>query len=107
MTLTTSHPRVHHDPSYIPPRMTLRLSALALAALALTPAAAPARTADQRALWATVNVCDTLRYPNQIGIRGSMPGADNPKLWMYMRFRVQFYDASKQKWRFSTAGDSG
>src|SRR4051812_8817042 len=100
MTLTTSHRRMHHDPSYIPPRMTLRITAAALAALALIPATAGARSPDQRALWATVNVCDTLRHPNVIGIRGSMPGADNHRETMWMRFRVQYYAAAADRWRF-------
>src|SRR5436190_17983632 len=94
MTLTTSGPLVHHNPSYIPPRMTLRSTLAALACLALVPATAGARTADQRALWATVNVCDTLRHPDVIGIRGSMPGVDNHRETMWMRFRVQYYDAA-------------
>ena len=54
-------------------------------------AVAGARTSDERALWATVNVCDTIAHPNVIGIRGSMPGADNTREQMYMRFRVQFF----------------
>ena len=80
--------------------MTLRMTAAALAALALLPAASGARSSDQRALWATVNVCDTLRHPDTIGIRGSMPGRDDTRQTMWMRFRVQFYDAAADKWRF-------
>ena len=88
--------------------MRMRIPIVALVALALLPAASGARTADQRALWATVNVCDTLRYPNRIGIRGSMPGADNTRETMWMRFRVQFYDAGAAKWKFvKQNGDSG
>jgi hypothetical protein len=88
--------------------MPARTIVAALASLALMPAAAAARTSDQRALWATVNVCDTLRHPDQIGIRGSMPGADNTREQMYMRFRLQYYSASADRWRFVRKnGDSG
>jgi hypothetical protein len=99
---------MHHDPSYIAPRMTLRTTAFALAVLALVPATTGARTADQRALWATVNVCDTLRHPNVIGVRGSMPGADDHRETLWMRFRVQFYAAASDRWKFVRQnGDSG
>ena len=58
-------------------------------------------------LWATVNICDTLRYPNQMGVRASMPG-DGSRKRMWMRFRAQFFNASKNKW-FNVKGnaDSG
>ncbi|MDX6664031.1 MAG: hypothetical protein QOG68_237 [Solirubrobacteraceae bacterium] len=80
---------------------------LAVAALAV-PSAAPGRSADARALWATVNVCDTITNPNTIGIRGSMPGADNHNEQMFMRFRVQYFDVQAQKWHnVRKNGDSG
>src|SRR4051812_33364482 len=108
MTLTTSHARVHHIASYIHQRMTLRMTAAALIGLALLPAASGARTTDQRALWATVNVCDTLRHPDTIGIRGSMPGSDDARQTMWMRFRVQYYDAAADNWRYiKKNADSG
>ncbi len=42
------------------------------------PTAVQVRTAlaaarHSRYLWATVNICDTARHPNMIGIRGQMP----------------------------------
>jgi hypothetical protein len=94
-------------------------SALAIISLAL--AAAPATAdADRRATapWATVNVCDTLTRPNQMGIRGSMPGMKR-KSRMYMRFRVQFQDTegvwhtlrsgrlSDSRWRRIATGRRG
>jgi len=88
--------------------MPVRTTVTALVLLALLPAAAGARTADQRALWATVNVCDTLRHPNVIGVRGSMPGADNHSETLWMRFRVQYYAAAADRWKFVREnGDSG
>jgi hypothetical protein len=72
--------------------LVLLLLAGATAAL---PSAANAQSAP--AVWATVNVCDTMEHPNQIGVRGSMNGLPRNSR-MYMRFRVQFQD-SKQVWR--------
>jgi hypothetical protein len=58
----------------------------ALAALCLAPAAAPAQSPD---LWATVNVCDTKKHANQMGVRARMPGTGERER-MYMRFTAQF-----------------
>ena len=65
----------------------MRIAVVAAAILALlAPSAASARDA---APWATVNVCDSAKRPDAIGIRASMPGV--PKgARMAMRFRVQF-----------------
>ena len=74
---------------------------VALLALVLTPAAA----ARDAALWATVNVCDTAKQPDAIGIRASMPGA--PKgARLTMRFRVQ-YRAADGDWTDVADADSG
>jgi len=66
------------------------------------------RVASPPGLWATVNVCDTPAYPNTIGIRGSMPGAEDRRQSMWMRFEVQYYDEAAGRW-FAVAegGDSG
>ena len=46
-----------------------------IALVAALLAAAPAQAGQVPVKpWATVNVCDTTDHPNQIGIRGSMPG---------------------------------
>jgi hypothetical protein len=71
------------------------------------PASAEARRPAPE-VWSTVNVCDTLTRPNQMGIRGSMTGLPR-KSRMYMRFRVQFQDTSED-WRTLKSGrlsDSG
>ena len=74
-----------------------------LIALALAP---PASSAPAPEPWATVNVCDTETRPNQIGIRGSMPGLGR-KLRLLMRFRVQYQD-SEGRWQLARTGaDSG
>ncbi len=83
--------------------------ALVLAAVAAPVGAAGAqRTADDsRHLWATVNVCDTERWPDTIGIRGSMPGSGDAES-MWMRFRVQFLSAADGRWHnVPEGGDSG
>jgi hypothetical protein len=79
----------------------LFLSAAAIAPTSNALAAKPDR------LWATVNICDTLRFPNQMGVRASMPG-NGTRERMYMRFRAQFFNATKNKW-FNVKGnaDSG
>jgi hypothetical protein len=82
-----------------------------LVALVLVLAASPAaggKGLQSRHLWATVNVCDTISHPDTIGIRGSMPGAANPKEQMFMRFRVEYFRVADQKWHnLRKGGDSG
>jgi hypothetical protein len=73
--------------------------------LLLALLAAPAR-ADDVDLWATVNVCDTAAHPDQIGIRGSMPGGSR-RTRLLMRFRVQYRDLSDGRWRSVRDADSG
>jgi hypothetical protein len=87
----------------------------AAGAVLLTAALAPAavagalRTADDsRRLWATVNVCDSERWPDTIGIRGSMAGFGDDRETMWMRFQVQFSSPDDGKWHNVPAGgDSG
>jgi hypothetical protein len=71
--------------------------------------AADAPTVDQSPyLWATINICDTAKHPDTIGIRASMPGSGKTKERMYMRFQVQYYLASQKKWAPTDATvDSG
>jgi hypothetical protein len=52
--------------------------------------AALARAARSPDLWATVNICDTPRYPDTIGIRGQMPGLGFAAR-LYMRVRVEYW----------------
>src|ERR687889_2094900 len=68
-----------------------------LAAL-LTAAAAPGS-------WATVNVCDTAKHPDAIGIRASMPGTSRHAR-LAMRFRVQ-YRTGSGAWADVAGADSG
>jgi hypothetical protein len=48
-------------------------------------------------LWATVNVCDTERSPDSMGIRASMPG-NGKRQQMYMRFSAQWYSGQEERW---------
>ena len=74
-----------------------------LVVLALFPASAGAR--KDAAPWATVNVCDTSKQPDAVGIRASMPGT--PKgARLSMRFRVQ-YRTSDGGWKDVEDADSG
>ena len=67
------------------------LAAVLLAALAVNPSQAAKPQA-----WATVNICDTPKHPNQMGVRASMAG-NGTRQRMYMRFRAQFFN-SKGEW---------
>jgi hypothetical protein len=74
----------------------------ALLVLALAPASAAAK---EPLAWATVNVCDTAKQPDAIGIRASMAGT--PKgARLSMRFRVQYRNAEGQ-WETVEDADSG
>ena len=77
---------------------------VALLALALVPASAAAGKRDSP-VWATVNVCDTAKQPEAVGIRASMPGT--PKgARLSMRFRVQ-YRTGDGGWKDVARADSG
>ena len=70
----------------------------------------PRRTdlSESEDLWATINVCDTLKHPNTIGIRGSMPGLGHKPSRLQMRFQVQYKARSDGRWHFADDNaDSG
>jgi hypothetical protein len=90
------------------PRLVLAALLGLAAAPAVVPATSGAKPLRSRHLWATVNVCDTIRHPDTIGVRASMPGSPHPREQMYMRFRVQYFRGSDQLWHNITkGGDSG
>jgi hypothetical protein len=78
----------------------MRLAAALIAGALVAPAAAQASPN----LWATVNVCDTSKHPNEIGVRASMPGAPRGAA-RRMRFRIQYRDGDR--WHYVTGADSG
>jgi hypothetical protein len=92
----------------VPLRAALTAAVVALAA-AVPARAANAPTVDRSPyLWATINICDTAKHPDTIGIRASMPGSGKTTERMYMRFQVQYYLASKKRWAPTDATvDSG
>jgi hypothetical protein len=57
-------------------------------------------------LWATVDVCNTAAHPDTIGIRGAMPGDDDPHQRLYMRFVVEYRSASGHWHYFHHGGQS-
>ena len=77
---------------------------LALGCALGAPAAASAHSAKADRQWATVNVCDTTKHPNEVGIRASMPGTPRGAR-RTMRFRVQWRDGDR--WRYVAGADSG
>jgi hypothetical protein len=99
---------------------SLALLASAVTIVALLPAPAPAASSTTRAkraidthslyrsrlLWATIDVCDPSDQPNTVGIRGSMPGDGHARDKMYMRFRLQYLNATTKQWADLTNGSS-
>jgi len=51
---------------------------------------------DSHELWATIDVCSPANQPDTVGVRGSMPGDGHAADKMYMSFRLQYMNASKQ-----------
>jgi hypothetical protein len=82
--------------------MPLRLALALSLSLSLFVLAAPAQ-ASTKHLWSTVNVCNTQKSPNTIGIRARMPG-DGTRRRMWMRFRTQFYSDKDFAWKYVTSG---
>jgi hypothetical protein len=56
-----------------------------------------AASADPAEAWATVNICDTEKSPNGLGVRASMPGSGRDQL-MFMRFSAQYWSPSRSEW---------
>ena len=82
----------------------VRVLVVALALMVLLPGVAAAK--EPAAVWATVNVCDTAKQPDAIGLRASMPGT--PKgARLSMRFKVQYRDTDRDIWIDVEDADSG
>jgi hypothetical protein len=61
-----------------------------------------------RELWATIDVCNPADQANTIGIRGSMPGDGVAHDKLYMRFRLQYQEATGKRWvDLAHGADSG
>ncbi len=84
--------------------------ALAPGTVTTTAAKKPKRTNLKTSpdLWATINVCDTAKHPNTVGVRGSMPGLGNRRSHLALRITVQYKSKTDGKWHNGGAGaDSG
>ena len=82
--------------------------------LVLAPAAGAAGRGptvyDSPLLWSTINVCDSKKSPDAIGIRASMPGSGRRGEVMFMRFQVQYKSQRDGLWHNFLKGagtDSG
>jgi hypothetical protein len=82
---------------------------------ALMATAARSKTNDQaggkaegkaggRPFWATVNICDTQKSPNALGVRASVPG-NGSRQRIFARYTAQWWSGAKQEWL--TVGGSG
>jgi hypothetical protein len=71
----------------------MRILVVPLLVLAAAPAAEARKVKD---LWATVNVCDTKKSPNDLGVRARAPG-DGSRGQIYMRFYAQYLTDGKWK----------
>jgi hypothetical protein len=69
---------------------------LLVAAAALVPSGVAGAVPAKRP-WATINVCDTERKRNAVGIRAGMPG-NGTRQRMYMRFQLQWYRADRKRY---------
>jgi hypothetical protein len=56
-----------------------------------------------RSLWATVNVCNSKRYPDTLGIRGQMPALGFPA-WLALNIQLNWYDQQKKQFVALTSG---
>jgi len=52
---------------------------------------------DSRPFWATVNICDTAKSPNALGVRTSVPGNGSDER-IFTRYTAQWWSAAKQEW---------
>jgi hypothetical protein len=75
----------------------VRRTSFACVTAVVVALAAPAADASKppKDLWATVNICNTAKHPDSLGVRGRMPG-NGTKQKMAMRFTAQY--KSNHKW---------
>jgi hypothetical protein len=76
-------------------------AAAASAATSGNPTAAQIKKAVTQAersksLWATVNICNSARYPDTIGVRGQMPSLGFPA-WLSMKIQLDYYSTASRQ----------
>ena len=82
----------------------LLLAAFAAVLVSIFAAAGDASAGPPpKGLWATVNICDTVSHPDQMGVRANVPG-NGTRQRIYMRFHAQFYNQTKKRW-FNVKGN--
>lgn len=69
---------------------------LLIAAAVLVPSGAAVAVPKDHP-WATINVCDTAKERNAVGIRAGIPGNGTTQR-MYLRFQLQWYRPSRQRY---------
>jgi hypothetical protein len=79
-------------------------------ALAGNPSPTRIRAAIKRAeqsssLWATVNICNSRRYPDNIGIRGQMPTLGFAS-WLSMDVTLYYYSGTHKRFIAVTGGST-
>jgi hypothetical protein len=63
---------------------------------------------SSREMWATIDVCNSAKEPDTVGIRGSMPGDGHANDAMFMRFQLEYMDPKSKVWSVPARGaDSG
>jgi len=97
-----------------PPVRRRSTTAIVAAACALAawqaggpPAGAALPAPGSAAIWATVDLCGGPAHPGEVGIRGAMPGTGSASESMFMRFAVEFHQASGAWSPLGGAGSSG
>jgi hypothetical protein len=60
-----------------------------------------------RELWATIDVCNTAKQPETVGVRGSMPGDGHARDAMSMSFHLEYLNAVNQWVELEGSGSSG
>jgi hypothetical protein len=73
------------------------ISATAPQGVTSGPSFSVARSSNEPELWATVNICDTARAPDSMGIRASMPGNLSDQ-HMFMRFTAEYWSRANAAW---------
>jgi hypothetical protein len=67
------------------------------AAAARSKPKSPNAGTRQRPFWATVNICDTAKSPNALGVRTSVPGNGTHQR-IFARYTAQWWSGEEQKW---------
>ena len=82
-----------------------RLSLLVLTTVVVLLAMAEATAAklDTKNLWSTINICDTHKHPNKLGVRGRMPNDGHKSHTLWMKFIAQYKNTNTHKWQKVTS----